>query len=149
MTTNYRPPSTTFTEPYGEPSGADIDVGTCVYSPARSVKYVMAKNVSGTVAVVGAPAYQSTAVYGEMGKAADALGSPNDPEGAWVAAVPALGYGYVAIKGAPVSIFGTFTEGDQVSAVADTWIASVIGTNVIKGIALETATGELKLARLG
>ncbi|HUW09387.1 MAG TPA: hypothetical protein VM537_06620 [Anaerolineae bacterium] len=148
MTTNYRPPSTVFTEPYGEPTGPDINVGTCVYSPSRSVKYVMAKNVSATVSVAGAPAYQASAVYGEMGKAADALG-PDNCEGAWVAAVPAGGFGYVAVAGAPINVFGTFSAGDSLTATADVFVAGAIATALIKGKAIDTAAAALGAARLG
>ena len=139
LPTLHLPVSTTWTstQSFGTVGGAEFAKGDILFDRLGN-KYMMCENTSGTAAVAGAPAYESSAVRGEVGKAADALGA-NVPLGAWMAATPASGFGFVMIAGFHTNLLGdgAVAAGEPIFATADTWDTATIGTHHVSGKSYE------------
>ena len=100
--------------------------------------------------MAGAPAWE-TATAGTFGKNADKLGSSVIAFGAWMAAVPAGGYGYIQTKGlnSNPNATGAMAAGAAFDAAGgDTWTTAAVGTDHISGYATVAVATNVFTGRL-
>jgi len=121
--------------------GPDMAIGTVVVEGGNIYEY--AQNGSGTVAATGAPAYMM-ATQGVFGKDADKLGDAI-ANGAWMAAVPASGYGFILKRGRSATLLGdtATAAGESIYAAADIWGTGAIATHHIAGQAVTEDTASV------